>query len=78
MAEAVADPRRRDVRQGLISKTLSTLAQAVQWLLLSLVFSVIVEWAGMVLWWPEEGLAHSRNMLRRSSVTWTRICAAAW
>ncbi len=63
MAEAVADPRRGDVRQGLISKTLSTLAQAVQWLLLSLVFSVLVEWAGMVLWWPEEGLDHSRRML---------------
>ena len=63
MAEAVADPRRGDVRQGLISKALSTLAQAIQWLLLSLVFSVIIEWAGMVLWWPEEGLAHSRKML---------------
>ena len=43
MAEAVADPRRGEVRQGLISKTLSTLAQGFQWLLLSLVFSVIVE-----------------------------------
>ena len=63
MAEAVADPRRGDVRQGLISKALSTLAQAIQWLLLSLVFSVIVEWAGMVLWWPDEGLDHSRGML---------------
>jgi len=63
MAEAVADPRRGEVRQGLISKALSTLAQAIQWLLLSLVFSVIVEWAGMVLWWPEEGLDHSRKML---------------
>ena len=63
MAEAVADPRRGDVRQGLISKALSTLAQAMQWLLLSLIFSIIVEWAGMVLWWPEEGLDHSRRML---------------
>ncbi len=63
MAEAVADPRRGEVRQGLISKALSTLAQAIQWLLLSLVFSILIEWAGMVLWWPEEGLAHSRSML---------------
>jgi integrating conjugative element membrane protein (TIGR03747 family) len=63
MAEAVADPRRGDVRQGLISKALSTLAQAMQWLLLSLIFSIIVEWAGMVLWWPDEGLDHSRRML---------------
>ncbi len=63
MAEAVADPRRGDVRQGLISKGLSTLAQAIQWLLFSLIFSVIIEWVGMVIWWPEEGLDHSRKML---------------
>ena len=63
MAEAAADPRRGEVRQGLISKGLTTLVQALTWLLLSLVFSVLVEWAGMVLWWPEEGLAHSRAML---------------
>ena len=63
MAEAVADPRRGDVRQGLISKGLSTLAQAIQWLLFSLIFSVIIEWVGIVIWWPEEGLDHSRRML---------------
>ena len=63
MGEAVADPRRGEVRQGLIAKGLTTLAQAIQWLFLSLVFSVLIEWAGMVLWWPEEGLAHSRTML---------------
>ena len=63
MAEAVADPRRGEVRQGLIAKGLTTLAQAIQWLFLSLVFSILIEWAGMVLWWPEEGLAHSRSML---------------
>ena len=63
MAEAPADPRRREVRQGLISEGLTTLAQALQWLLLALVFSVLIEWVGMVLWWPEQGLEHSRHML---------------
>jgi len=63
MAEAVADPRRRVVQQGLLAKSFTTLAKLVQWLLLSLVFSILVEWAGMVLWWPDEGLAHSRTML---------------
>lgn len=63
MAEAAADPRRGEVRQGLISKGLTTLVQALTWLLLSLVFSVLVEWAGMLFWWPEEGLAHSHAML---------------
>ena len=63
MAETVADPRRREVRQGVISKTVTTLAQGVQWLLLALLFSILTEWAGMLWWWPEEGLQHSRSML---------------
>ena len=63
MAEAVADPRRREVQRGLVSNTLTTLAQGVQWLLLALLFSILTEWVGMVFWWPEEGLQHSRSML---------------
>ena len=53
MAEAVADPRRRVVQEGLLSKSLTAAAKIIQWLLLSLVFSILIEWAGMVLWWPE-------------------------
>ena len=63
MAEAVADPRRREVQRGLVSNTLTTLAKGVQWLLLALLFSILTEWVGMVFWWPEEGLQHSRSML---------------
>ena len=63
MAETVADPRRREVRQGLLSKSVTTLAQGVQWQLLALLFSILTEWAGMLWWWPEEGLQHSRSML---------------
>lgn len=63
MAESRADNRQQDVRQGLISRALTTLAQGLKWLLLSLVFSVLVEWLGMMFWWPEEGLNHSRDML---------------
>ncbi len=63
MTEAVADPRRTAVRRGLISKGLTAAAQAVKWLLFSLVFSIVIEWVGMLLWWPGEGLAHSRTML---------------
>jgi len=65
MAEAVADPRRRVVQDGLISKSLTATAKLIQWLLLSLLFSIIIEWAGMVLWWPDEGIEHSRAMLAR-------------
>ena len=63
MAEPVADPRRRVVQEGLIAKSLAAVAKIVQWILLSLLFSIIVEWAGMVLWWPDEGIEHSRTML---------------
>ena len=63
MAEAVVDPRRRVVQEGLISKSLTAIAKIIQWLLLSLLFSIIIEWVGMVLWWPDEGLDHSRTML---------------
>ncbi len=65
MAETAPQPRQPVVQQGLVSKTLSAIAKALQWLLLSLVFSIIIEWLGMVLWWPEEGLEHSRVMLAK-------------
>jgi integrating conjugative element membrane protein (TIGR03747 family) len=65
MAEAAADPRRRVVQEGLISKSLTAAAKAIQWVLFSLVFSIIIEWVGMALWWPEEGIEHSRTMLAK-------------
>ncbi len=63
MAEPVADPRRRVVQEGLIAKSLTAVAKVIQWLLLSLLFSIVIEWVGMVLWWPDEGIEHSRTML---------------
>ena len=65
MVETAADPRRRVVQEGLISKGLTGIAKIIQWLLLSLLFSIIIEWAGMVLWWPDEGIEHSRTMLAK-------------
>lgn len=62
-AERPRDPRRRDVRRGLLSRSLTGIARAIQWLLFSLVFSIVVEWVGMTFWWPERGLEHSRDML---------------
>ena len=65
MVEPAADPRRRVVQEGLIAKSLTAVAKILQWLLLSLLFSILTEWAGMVLWWPDEGIEHSRTMLAR-------------
>ena len=63
MAETAQDPRRRVVQEGLISKSLTAGATVIRWLLLSLVFSIIIEWVGMLLWWQDQGLEHSRTML---------------
>lgn len=42
---------------------LSRAGSAIRWLLLSLLFSIVIECIGMVIWWPEVGLDHSRQML---------------
>ena len=65
MAEAGSDPRRTAIRQGLFTRVLATISQALLWLLFSLLFSILVEWVGMVFWWPQQGLEHSRSMLAK-------------
>lgn len=65
MVETAADPRRTAIRQGIISRGLTTFAQAAKWLLFSLLFSIVIEWIGIKLWWPEQGLEHSRMMLSK-------------
>jgi hypothetical protein len=62
MAEPT-DPRRPVARPGVISRVLTGLAQCLKWLILSLVFSILIEWIGMAFWWEEQGVAHSRQML---------------
>ena len=62
MAEPT-DPRRTVARPGVISQGLTGLAQCLKWLILSLVFSILIEWIGMAFWWEEQGAAHSRQML---------------
>jgi integrating conjugative element membrane protein (TIGR03747 family) len=57
------DPRRQAANPGLFSRLLTGIAQGFQWLLISLVFSILIEWVGMFLWWEEQGAAHSQQML---------------
>jgi len=49
--------------QGLLSRSLSLLVRVLFGLLLALVFSILLEWLGMIFGWPEEGLAHSQRLL---------------
>jgi integrating conjugative element membrane protein (TIGR03747 family) len=50
-------------RPGVIARTLRRIGSAIHWLLLSLLISIVIECVGMVYWWPEAGLEHSRRML---------------
>jgi hypothetical protein len=52
-------------QQGLISRALAGLSKLVFWLFAAWLFSILAEWVGMWLWWPEEGVDHSRRMLER-------------
>lgn len=62
MAEAI-DPRRSITRPGIFSRVLTGIAQGLKWLFISLILSILIEWIGMIFWWEEQGLAHSRQML---------------
>lgn len=46
-------------------RSLVNIARGIKWLLMSLLCAVLLEWAGMVFWWPEQGLDHSRSMLEQ-------------
>ncbi len=59
----LTDQRRQIVNPGTISRTLSRMANLIKWLLLSLLFSIVVEWIGMCTWWEDDRLDHSRQML---------------
>lgn len=47
---------------GLIGRTFIAIAQCLSWLLLSIMLSVLIEWAGMKTVWKEEGINHSKRV----------------
>lgn len=52
--------------RGIVATTLIGLAQILMYLVLTLVFSILVEWAGMVSGlWDESGSTHSELMLQQ-------------
>ena len=64
LAEA-PDPRRPVAQPSTLSRILTGLAHCLKWLLLSLLFSIVLVWIGMLFWWEAQGLQHSRQMLVR-------------
>ncbi len=64
MSEPARDLRRGNGRTGLISWVLTATGTVLLWLIFSLLFSIVVECVGMVFWWPEQGVEHSRIMVQ--------------
>lgn len=52
-------------QEGVIAKSFGVVAKTVFWLLISLLFSIAMEWIGMTIWWPDEGAAHSEQMIEK-------------
>ena len=48
---------------GVLSNSIGILFTIMAWLLAALLFSIIIEWIGMITWWEDEGKMHSREML---------------
>lgn len=48
---------------SLIGKTISSTVALIVWLVLSLLISIIIEWIGMIWFWPEQGADHAQAVL---------------
>jgi integrating conjugative element membrane protein (TIGR03747 family) len=63
--ERPATRPRHPAEMGLLARTIHGALQFVAWLVLALLFSILLEWVGMLFVWREEDAAHSRTMLLR-------------
>ena len=54
---------RHPAEMGLIARALHGAVKLAAWLVAALLFSILIEWAGMLLVWRGEGAGHSRAML---------------
>lgn len=50
-------------RPGLIGSLLTLLLEALSWAFCAWLLAVVIEWVGMIWWWPEQGAQHARAML---------------
>lgn len=60
---AAAAQRQQNRRQGLIASLVSLPFRLFGVLVASLILSILLEWAGMHLVWPDQGWRHSSDML---------------
>ena len=62
---AGAAQRQQNRRQGLIASLVTLPFRLFGVLCASLILSILLEWAGMHLFWPDQGWRHSSDMLTR-------------
>ena len=62
MAKPSQYPPQKRKEPGLLGKLFSTLVQLVFWLLVSLIFSIAIEWIGIAYFWPEQGANHAKSV----------------
>jgi integrating conjugative element membrane protein (TIGR03747 family) len=55
-------PKRKE--PGLIGRLLSGTTQLIAWLIISLIFSIFIEWMGMVYFWPDQRDSHAKEILQ--------------
>lgn len=68
MSEQTTLPQ-RDISRGLIATPLSWVGHIVATLLTALLLRLLVEWAGIAFFWPEEGAEHARQLMH-SELMW--------
>ncbi len=61
--QAVDKTSQHPAQQGVIGKTLSMITKVIFLLMLSLFFSIMIEWIGMTFIWDEPGSEHAQAML---------------
>lgn len=54
-------PRRKE--PSLIGQLFSALVQLFVWLMISLMLSIVIEWIGMIWFWPDQGSNHAKRVL---------------
>lgn len=76
MATAQSTVARSTPRQSSTG-VLGFLIKALFWLMFSLLISIVIEWAGMTWWWPEQGAQHGIDMYERESAYVFHLAKAA-
>lgn len=66
-ATTPADSRAGAAARAQPRSPVQLMLHLVLWLLLSLGLTILIEWAGITWWWPEQGVAHVQQTLREDS-----------